>query len=67
MNDNVLHDEIIYREHLITVHKVRDGEVILYYASVMELGFVFSGYDIDFCIQKATQRIDMEYDYNEYA
>jgi hypothetical protein len=66
MNDNVLHDEIIYREHLITVHKIIDGEVILYYASVMELGFVFSGFDIDFCIEQAMNRIDTIYACNEY-
>jgi hypothetical protein len=64
MNDGVLHNEITYRGYLITVHKIR-GEDIIYYASVMELGFVFSGYDIDFCIEQSKQRIDTEYDYYE--
>jgi hypothetical protein len=66
MKDGVLHDEIIYREHLITVHKIRDGEVVLYYASVMEVGFVFSGFDVDFCIEQAMKRIDTIYAHNEY-
>jgi hypothetical protein len=66
MKDDVLHNEIIYRGYLITVHMIR-GEDIIYYASVMELGFIFSGYDIDFCIEQSKQRIDMEYAYNEYT
>jgi hypothetical protein len=65
MNDGVLHDEIIYREHVITVHELRDSNVVLYYASLIELGYVSVSYDLDFCIHKAIQRIDMEYDYNE--
>jgi hypothetical protein len=66
MNEGVLCKEVAYRGYLITVHMIR-GEDIIYYASVMELGFVFSDYDIDFCIEQSKQRIDMEYDYNEYS
>lgn len=66
MNDGVLHNEITYRGYLITVHKIR-GEDIIYYASVMELGYVNKDTDIDLCIEHAKYRIDSEYDYNEYS
>jgi hypothetical protein len=66
MNDGTLQKEIIYRGYVITVHMIR-GEDIIYYTSVMELGYVNKDTDIDLCIEHAKYRIDSEYDYNEYS
>jgi hypothetical protein len=66
MNDGTLQKEIIYRGYLITVHMIRGGDT-MYYASVMELGYVNKDIDMDYCIEHAKYRVDMEYDYNEYS
>jgi hypothetical protein len=57
MNEKILIDEIEYRGYLITLHMIVDGSV-LYYASVMELNYVFSSFDVNICIEQSKQCID---------
>jgi hypothetical protein len=57
MNEKIPIDEIEYKGYLITLHMVVDDSV-LYYASVMELNYLFSGFDVDICVQNAKKCID---------
>jgi hypothetical protein len=58
MNEKIPIDEIEYKGYLINLHMILDDKVVLYYASVMELNYVFSGFDVNICVQNAKKRID---------